>query len=182
LLIEAAVVGRVFWRGALAASWDDATLTRLLAALEARDLIHREMATMIAGEQQYVFKHGMIRDMAYETLPRRRRLERHAEVAQYLEDASLTGTEAVAAKARHWRDAGRPERAVNYFVIAAEQVGRGWAKDKAALFYAEALACLPEADERRRPIRRQQALVAAAAIHVRDVRDLIRQARDEPGN
>jgi class 3 adenylate cyclase len=181
LLIEAAVVGRVFWRGALAASWDDATLTRVLAALEARDLIHREMAAMIAGEQQYVFKHGLVRDVAYETLPRRRRLERHAEVAQYLEDASLTGTEAVAAKARHWREAGRPERAVDYLVMAAEQVGRGWAKDKAALFYGEALACLPEDDERRRSIRRQQALVAAAAVHVRDVRDLIRQAGDDAG-
>jgi uncharacterized protein YhaN len=119
--------------------------------------------------------------VAYETLPRRRRLERHAEVAQFLEDASLAGTDAVAAKARHWRDAGRPERAVDYFVMAAEQVGRGWAKDKAALFYGEALACLPEVDERRRSIRRQQALVAAAALHVRDVRDLIRQARDEVG-
>ncbi|HEU5033132.1 MAG TPA: AAA family ATPase [Mycobacteriales bacterium] len=176
LLVDAAVVGRVFWRGALTGSWDEETLTRLLAALESRDLIHREMVPMIEGEQQFAFKHGMIRDVAYETLPRRRRLERHAEVAQFLEEVALSGTEAVAARARHWRDAGRPERAFDYFVTAAEQAGRGWAKDNAALFYGEAIACLAEDDERRRPLRARQAVAAAAAVHVRDVRDLIRQA------
>jgi predicted ATPase len=168
----------MFWRGALAGRWDAASLTRLLAALESRDLVHRDVVSMIEGEPQYTFKHGMIRDVAYETLPRRRRLERHAEVAQFLEDASLSGTEAVAAMARHWRDAGQPERAVGYFLTAAEQAGRGWAKDRAALFYGQALACLPEDDQRRRMIGRRQAVTAAAAVHVRDARDLIRQAED----
>jgi len=181
LLLDAAAVGRVFWRGALAGRWSAASLTRLLAALEARDLVHRDIVSMIEGEPQYTFKHGMIRDVAYEILPRRRRLERHGEVGQFLEDASLSGAEAVAAMARHWRDAGRPERAVGYFVTAAEQAGRGWAKDRAALFYGEALACLPEDDERRRMIRRQQALTAAAAVHIRDARDLIRQAEGVSG-
>jgi predicted ATPase len=176
LLLDAAAVGRVFWRGALAGRWDAASLTRLLAALESRDLVHRDIVSMIEGEPQYTFKHGMIRDVGYETLPRRRRLERHAEVAQFLEDASLSGAEAVAAMARHWRDAGRPERAVDYFLTAAEQAGRGWAKDRAALFYGEALACLPEEDQRRPMIRRRQAVTAAAAVHIRDARDLIRQA------
>ena len=78
--------------------------------------------------------------------------------------------------ARHWRDAGRPERAVGYFLTAAEQAGRGWAKDRAALFYGEALACLPEDDEQRLMIRRRQAVAAAAAVHIRDARDLIRLA------
>ncbi len=175
LLVDAAVIGRVFWRGALARSWDDETLSRLFAALDARDLIQRETTSIIEGQQQYAFKHGMIRDVAYETLPRRRRQERHAEVAEFLEAASLTGTEAVAAKARHWRDAGRPERAVDYFLTAAEQAGNGWAKDRAALFYGEALDCLPEDDERRRMIRAKQALTAAAAQHVADAREFRRQ-------
>jgi class 3 adenylate cyclase len=175
LLVDAAVIGRVFWRGALATTWDPDSLTRLLTTLEARDLIHRETVSIIDGDQQYAFKHGMIRDVAYETLPRKRRLERHAEVAQFLEDASLTGTEAAAAKARHWRDAGRPERAVDYFLTAAEQAGDGWAKDRAALFYGEALDCLPEGHERRRMIRAKQALAAAAAQHVADARELIRR-------
>lgn len=178
LLVDAAAVGRIFWRGALARSWDDASLARLLAALDARDLIHREMASIIEGEQQYAFKHGLIRDVAYETLPRRRRLERHVEIAEFLEAAAVAGTEGVAALARHWRDAGRPEQAFDYFVACAEQAGRGWAKDSAALFYGEAFACLDTGDPRRGEIRRRQALAGAAAQHVSDVRSLIRQAGD----
>jgi class 3 adenylate cyclase len=176
VLVDAAVVGRVFWRGALAASWDAEALSRLLPALEGRDLIHRELQSMIDGEQQYAFKHGMIRDVAYETLPRKRRAERHASVAQYFEERELTGTEAVAAMARHWRDAGRPDRAVDYLVAAAGQAERGWAKDSAALFYGEALSCLPEDDPRRRTIRVRAAMAATAALHIADVRDLLRQS------
>lgn len=175
LLVDAAVIGRVFWRGALASSWDDEALSRLFAALDARDLIQRETASIIEGEQQYAFKHGMIRDVAYDTLPRKHRQERHAEVAEFLEAASLTGTEAVAAKARHWRDAGRPDRALDYFLTAAEQAGNGWAKDQAALFYGEALQCLPDNDDRRRMIRAKQALAAAAAQHVADAREFRRR-------
>jgi class 3 adenylate cyclase len=170
LLVDAAVVGRVFWRGALTQSWDDGSLTRLLGALDSRDLVHREMVSMIDGEQQFAFKHGLIRDVAYEILPRRRRIERHAEVAEFLEAAGLTGTEAVAALARHWRDAGRPERAVDYFLTAAEQAGRGWAKASAALFYGEALSCLAEDDERRPMVRAKQLVHGVAAMHVPDVR------------
>jgi predicted ATPase len=123
------------------------------------------MVSMIDGEQQFAFKHGLIRDVAYEILPRRRRLERHAEVAEFLERAALTGTEAVAAKARHWRDAGQPDRAFDYFVMAAEQAGRGWAKASAALFYGEALSCLPEDDGRRPMIRAKQLVHGVAAMH-----------------
>jgi class 3 adenylate cyclase len=171
LLVDAAAVGRVFWRGALTQSWDDASLTRLLGTLDSRDLVHREMVSMIDGEQQYTFKHGLIRDVAYEVLPRRRRLARHAEVAEFLESASLTGTEGVAATARHWRDAGRPERAVDYFIEAAEQAGRGWAKGSASLFYGEALSCLPEDDQRRPMIRAKQLVHGVAAMHtIADVR------------
>jgi class 3 adenylate cyclase len=180
VLVDAAVVGRVFWRGALAKTWDDEALSRLLPALEGRDLIHRDLRSMIDGEQQYAFKHGMIRDVAYETLPRKRRAERHESIARYFEERELTGTEAVAAMARHWRAAGRPERAVDYLVEAAGQAERGWAKDSAALFYGEALSCLAEDDPRRRTIRVRAAMAAAAALHVADVRDLLRQSGPSP--
>jgi class 3 adenylate cyclase len=172
LLVDASVVGRVFWRGALAASWDSNSLGRLLDALEGRDLVHRETTSIINGEQQFAFKHGLIRDVAYETLPRRRRSERHAEVAQFLEDAGLSGTEATAALARHWRDGGHPEKAFDYFLRAGEQCGRGWAKRQAAVLFGEALQCLTEDDGRRRDVLRRQAVAAAAAVHVSDVRRL----------
>lgn len=97
-------------------------------------------------------------------------------MAQYFEERELSGTEAVAAVARHWRDAGRPDRAVGYLVAAAEQAARGWAKDSAAVFYGEALTCLPPDDPLRRKLQVRAAMAAAAALHIADVRDVLRQA------
>ncbi|MBA3413178.1 MAG: AAA family ATPase, partial [Actinobacteria bacterium] len=70
LLLDAAVVGRVFWRGALAriSSRDD--LSPCLGSLEARDFIRREAVSRIQDDHQFVFKHGLIRDVAYQTLAR----------------------------------------------------------------------------------------------------------------
>jgi len=93
-------------------------------------------------------------------------------VAQFLEDAELSGTEATAALARHWRDGGHPEKAFDYFLRAGEQCGRGWAKRQAAVLFGEALRCLVEDDVRRRDVLQRQAVAAAAAVHVPDVRRL----------
>ena len=84
--------------------------------------------------------------MAYELLPRAGRQERHARVAEFFEDSTAEVGEAVAALARHWRDAGDPERAIRYFVEAGEQAERGWAKDQAVILYGEALELVPEGD------------------------------------
>ena len=64
---------------------------------------------------------------------------------------------------------GNPERAVDYFVAAAEQEERGWAKDHAAELYREALRLVPEENtERRSELRRRLALAHQAFYHVQD--------------
>ena len=45
-------------------------LSAVLGSLEARDLIQREAVSRIKGDQQFGFKHGLIHDVAYGTLPR----------------------------------------------------------------------------------------------------------------
>ncbi len=77
----------------------------------------------------------------------------------------------MAALARHWRDAGDPERAIRYFVQAGEQAERGWAKDQAAVLYNEALELVPETDaEQLAQVRRRLAMALAAAVHIPDAR------------
>ncbi len=177
VLLAASVIGRIFWRGALAQMVDEATLPSLLGALEARDLIRRESQSLIKGEQQFSFKHGLIRDAAYETTPRKKRQEMHAAVADYLErEVSLEG-ESVAVLARHWRGAGQPERAIDYLVAAAEQAGRGWAKAHALALYGEALECAPpDQVELIRTLRQRQAIAFQALMHLPDARHLRRGA------
>jgi class 3 adenylate cyclase len=176
LLLDAAVVGKVFWRGALERMLGaENGLPELLGALEGRDLIRRETSSMIEGEQQFAFTHLLIRDVAYELLPRTRRQERHTRVAEFFEDATAEVGEAAAALARHWRGAGEHERAVEYLVKAAEQAERGWAKDQAALLYRDAVELVDENDaDRLSVLRRRLALARVAALHIPDARQLIR--------
>jgi class 3 adenylate cyclase len=171
VLLNAAVVGKVFWRGALRAVADDAgQVGDALSALERRDLIRRDRGSAIEGERQYTFTHVLIRDAAYDMLTRPQRRERHRRVAHYLEEETPQAGETAAQLARHWREAGEADRAVEQFVTAAEQAGRGWAKQHAVELYKEALDLSPEGSTRHAEIGRQFALAYSAAWHVRDVR------------
>jgi class 3 adenylate cyclase len=172
LLIDAAVVGKIFWQGAIGAmNRENGDLARLLDELERRDLVRREATSFIEGQQQYVFTHVLIRDVAYDLLPRSDRARRHALVAEFFESSTGVSGEAIGALARHWRDAGDHARAVQQLVRAAEHAERGWAKDHAALLYREALTLVPDDDaELRTTIRRRLAIAAQASFHVGDVR------------
>jgi class 3 adenylate cyclase len=174
LLLDAAVVGKVFWLDALCAlheGTDRAELVRIIDQLERRDLVRREDGSIIEGKPQYAFTHAVIREVAYELLPRAERARRHAVVAEFFGEATGGSGEAIGAMARHWRAAGDAARAVPQLLRAAELADRGWAKDHAALLYREALELVPEEDvEQRRAIRRKLALASTALMHVPDVR------------
>ena len=183
VLLDAAVVGKVFWRGALRAVTDDVgQLSDVLSALERRDLVRRDRESAIEGDRQYAFKHVLIRDAAYDMLTRPQRRERHRRVAQFLEEETPRAGDAAAQLARHWREAGDADRAVEQFVMAAEQAARGWAKQHAVELYKEALDLIPEESTRHAEIRRQFALAYQASWHVQDVRGQRRgPAATDPG-
>jgi predicted ATPase len=175
LLLDAAVGGKVFWRGALERMGSGGDqLSETLGALERRDLIRRETVSAIEGEQQFAFTHVLIRDVAYDLLPRARRQERHEHCALFLESSTAEVGEAGAALARHWRDAGNKPRALEYALAAAEQAEQGWAKDRAVTFYREALALLDADDlERKRQLQRRLALAQQVYIHIEDARRVL---------
>jgi class 3 adenylate cyclase len=181
VLLDAAVVGRVFWRGALERILGDRTgLPEALDALEARDLIRREPFSWIEGDEQFAFKHVLIRDVAYATLSRATRKDLHAAVATFLEEATKGAAATATALAQHWGEAGDAERALGYLLTAAEQAGRGWAKDEAARLYGEALDLIPdEQTDRRREISRKRAMALAALQHVEDARLIARRLEPE---
>ena len=172
VVLNAAVAGRVFWRGALERMTPDpSTLGPALAELERRDLIARQTVSAFEGHEQYTFRHVLVRDVAYELLPRSVRQERHREAALFFEAVGGDGGEVGAALARHWRDAGDSEKAIQYLVAAAEGAEHGWAKERAAALYREALELVPEVDgDRRRQLTRRIALAETAKYHVPDAR------------
>ncbi|MFZ0342515.1 MAG: AAA family ATPase [Gaiellaceae bacterium] len=170
IVLDASIVGRIFWRGALERiARDAAGLDETLASLERRDLIHRDTVSRIEGDEQWSFKHVLIRDVAYDLQPRARRRQGHRHSAEFIEESTPEVGEAGAALARHWRGAGELEHAVQHFVAAAEEAERGWAKQYAVALYKEALDMTPADDiERVRFLRKRLALAQQAYIHTDD--------------
>ncbi len=90
LLQRASVVGEVFWWGAVAdlnAEANATELARSLQALVRKDLI-RPDRTAFAGEDAFRFGHLLIRDVAYESLPKKTRADLHARFAAWVERRS----------------------------------------------------------------------------------------------
>ena len=85
-LQAAAVVGHIFWSGAVAAltGYDDADVRRLLHDLARREYLRPSRAPTFAGEAEYTFAHALIRDVAYAQIPRADRAARHAAAADWL--------------------------------------------------------------------------------------------------
>jgi tetratricopeptide (TPR) repeat protein len=87
LVQDAAVVGKVFWSGALAAmgNSDEPTLQAGLEELERKELIRPASVSSVAGQTEYAFWHAVVRDVAYAQIPRAGRLRGHQAAAEWLE-------------------------------------------------------------------------------------------------
>jgi class 3 adenylate cyclase/tetratricopeptide (TPR) repeat protein len=136
-------------------------LERELGKLTDADLLYFRG---IAPEATYQFKHALIRDTAYEALLKSRRKELHRLVASTIDekftDLKQTRPEVLA---RHWTEAGEPERAVAEWTKAARDAQARNAFQEALDSYQRALEqlhLLPESRERdRRELELRQAVV-----------------------
>ena len=106
-LQTAAVIGRVFWTGAvyeLLAGEPD------FRALEERDFIRLRSGSSISGQREYAIKHALTREVAYASLPRAKRAHLHAGFAAWLERFAEDGGDMYASLlAHHYAEAVRPE-------------------------------------------------------------------------
>ncbi len=84
VLQRAAVIGRVFWRGAVERLAPDLEVAELLESLLQRDLIAPEDRSSISGDRAYQFKHLLIHDVAYGGMTKVERAENHQTFAAWL--------------------------------------------------------------------------------------------------
>ena len=100
LLQRGAVIGRVFWLGALEHLAPDVEQhDELLDDLLQREFLLREPRSSISGETAYRFKHALIREVAYTGMAKLSRAQFHARFASWL--AERTGEELVEIRAYH---------------------------------------------------------------------------------
>jgi class 3 adenylate cyclase len=93
LLLDASVVGKTFWSGAVAALEGRArsAVEPVLDELARRELVRPVFPSTIAGEAEYTFWHALLRDVAYGELTRTARLGAHRTLAAWLEMRSGDG-------------------------------------------------------------------------------------------
>jgi tetratricopeptide (TPR) repeat protein len=87
LLQAAAVFGKVFWSGALAAmeGIDEEQVRHGLVQLERKELIRAVPLSAVEDEAEYSFWHVLIRDVAYAQIPRASRSRRHRAAAEWIQ-------------------------------------------------------------------------------------------------
>ena len=126
-LQRAAVVGRVFWDGAVErlngdSRSQESETARALAALRSKGLIFKgEMSTFV-GQQEYVFKHTMLHEVTYESVLRRQRRAYHARVAAWLVAQSRgRAAEYAGLIGQHYVRAGKRRAAAEWYGRAGRQ-------------------------------------------------------------
>jgi tetratricopeptide (TPR) repeat protein len=133
LVQDAAVLGKVFWIGALAAVSGEQpfALEQRLHELERRELIRRDRTSAVADERQYAFRHVLVRDVAYGQIPRGQRAAKHAAVAGWIERLSSDRTDDRSEMlAHHWSSA------LSYVPAGGEMATEFGARARTALIEA----------------------------------------------
>jgi class 3 adenylate cyclase/tetratricopeptide (TPR) repeat protein len=87
LLQDAAVIGKVFWAGALATMGvrDPRDVELALHELARKELVRPVRTSSMQGEQEYGFWHLLVRDVCYAQIPRSSRATRHRAAAAWIE-------------------------------------------------------------------------------------------------
>ena len=131
LLHRSAVIGRVFWRGAVEHLAPELDVDALLDNLLLRDFILAEPRSTIVGEQAFRFKHVLIREVGYGGLTKAERAKLHERFAEWLHERA--GEELLEIRAYHLDhaaqlqaelDGSAPAKLASEAAAALEEAGR----------------------------------------------------------
>jgi len=137
-LQAASVIGRAFYYRILENISDSAiVLGKQMLSLERAELL-REAGRV--PELEYMFKHDLARDAAYNTILNRKRREFHKRVGEAMETIFHDRLEENAHRlAQHFALAGDHDRAMRYFTMAGEVAESLHAKEEGAAHFSSAL-------------------------------------------
>jgi predicted ATPase len=166
-LQQAAVIGRVFWDRAVEYLAAQSTTTAVtatamtamtaaapadmpaaLATLYQRELVFSRAISSFERTQEYLFKHALMRDVAYGSVLKRTRRGYHRLTAQWLEEVTLRSRrsdEFAALIAQHYDAAEEAEPAATWYMQAGRQAARSFANAEALRAFSRAIELLPSA-------------------------------------
>ncbi|HEX5950478.1 MAG TPA: AAA family ATPase, partial [Actinomycetota bacterium] len=90
VLHDAAVVGKVFWSGAVAtmSGLNEDEVERRLDEAVRREFVRPVRGSTVAGQQEYAFLHALVQDVAYGQIPRVARADKHVAAAAWIRDVA----------------------------------------------------------------------------------------------
>lgn len=148
----AAVIGRVFWESAVAYLENtpkktdgclspDESLGKTFQNLLHRELIFKRHVSAFARTREFIFKHALLRDVAYETVLKRRRHIYHELAATWLvEHGGERVNEYAGLIAEHYERAGELKQAASWYQHAGEQATITYAPEIALGYLQKALS------------------------------------------
>jgi DNA-binding SARP family transcriptional activator len=183
LLQDAAVVGRTFWASALETigGLSRHKAQELLHGLVRSEFVRRARLSSVAGDVEYAFAHELLREVAYEEIPRSSRAARHRRAAEWIDSLGRPEDHAELL-AHHYLAALEDERTAGVdastLVERAEQALHGAglrairlsANERAVEHFSRAIALLdrlPEGDERLRQEAKLQVQLGVALFALR---------------
>jgi class 3 adenylate cyclase/tetratricopeptide (TPR) repeat protein len=134
----AAVIGREFGVDLLTrVSGAAADVPDYLATLAQLELIREKR---FFPEMEYIFKHAVIQDVAYQSLLLQRRKDLHTAIGAAVEQLYADRLEEQAViLAYHYARSHRPDRAVGYALLAGDRAARLFATAEATTYYEQGL-------------------------------------------
>jgi class 3 adenylate cyclase len=191
LLHDAAVIGKVFWAGALEAmgSADGTVVRDDLHHLAQRELVRPSRTSSVEGQSEYSFWHALVRDVAYGQIPRAARTARHVAAADWIETMSgerladhadlvahhLTEAIALAETARENVSPELADRAARALVLAGNRASN-LDLQRAEQLYRHALELIPDDSAERGTVLLKAGDVAYNAGHAEQARADLEEA------
>ena len=194
LLQHAAVLGKVFWAGALAemGGRDQHEVELALHELARKELVRPARTSSMEGEYEYGFWHVLVRDVCYAQIPRADRAVRHQAAAAWIEEKAGERVEDLAdVLAHHYqaalelnRAAGLGEQAeqlqaqaLHYLALAGERA-LSLDVDRAERQLARALELRPPGNSEQASLLERWAQAAQQQGRLQEARQALEQALD----
>jgi class 3 adenylate cyclase/CRP-like cAMP-binding protein len=147
VLQDAAVVGRIFWKGAVERLGAQ-DVAPLIDALLEKELVWEREASVIEGEREFIFNHVLTKDVAYASIPKGRRALAHAQALSWIEEVIGSRHEEFAEiLAYHAERASDEARTARYAMLAGHRNRRVFAASEAIRWYDRALEAIQRSAE-----------------------------------
>jgi class 3 adenylate cyclase/tetratricopeptide (TPR) repeat protein len=192
LLQDAAVIGKIFWAGALAEMGErnQREVEQALHELSRKELVRPSRTSSMAGEVEYGFWHLLVRDVCYSQIPRAARSARHRSAAGWIERKAGERSEDLAdVLAHHYLTALELARvaaqtaesqeleagAIRYLALAGERA-LALDVDRAERNLAKAIELAPAGHPERAPLLERWAQAARQQNRLSEAKDALEEA------